>query len=531
MPKPEGGGGTNVETPDVVKPDDNQNTEPTKSDVTQLSQINFASKNEYTLKADIALPDNYSVGKVNCTIVGDGNKLVLGKGVTLGELNGNISDLTVENSGNTIFTSISENASIKNVIFNVNADITSTDGRAFVALNNYGTIDGVTLNASGKINVISTSTVDTYGGMVLNNSYKVNAAAQMIYNGVIKNCKVNYSRFTLVGVAGANASFGGVVGTNNAYLQDCVVSGEIIGDTFDIAGICSVNNGLLSGNVNEANLSQTSVDTGWNPIVCGIVMTNAYAVDNCENKGSITAISNCEVEESEENKPTVSAAGIAYVNSSTIVNCINSGSITAKGNYASYVGGIAAHSYTQIGNCLSSGDITVTAQDVYVGGILGISEVTNRGYYVYFGSVNSCISESKIDVSVIGNEPAYVGGIIGCVSEAGFGSEDDLVYFGGGATNCYFIGECVSDVTYFGNIVGVCGANIYESNSYTSGNTEYHNFEDNYYLQNSYKSIGSTVSSDGTFAPAENKGATRTTIEEIKNNETYKKILSALVVD
>ncbi|MDE5549205.1 MAG: hypothetical protein K2J13_03030, partial [Clostridia bacterium] len=67
--------------------------------------------------------------------------------------------------------------------------------------------------------------------------------------------------------------------------------------------------------------------------------------------------------------------------------------------------------------------------------------------------------------------------------------------------------------------------------SYTSGNTEYHNFEDNYYLQNSYKSIGSTVSSDGTFAPAENKGATRTTIEEIKNNETYKKILSALVVD
>lgn len=77
-----------------------------------------------------------------------------------------------------------------------------------------------------------------------NNSAKY--VGQIIYNGIVKNCQVNYTQFELVGEANANAGFGGVAGINNGYLQNCTVTGEITSDTFDIAGVCSVNSGLLS---------------------------------------------------------------------------------------------------------------------------------------------------------------------------------------------------------------------------------------------------------------------------------------------
>lgn len=568
-------------------------------EVTKLSHIDFESDKEYTLKKDIEIPENYTVEKVNCSFTGGGNKLIFGSGAKFGEFNGKMSDLTIESTGNTIITSISEKATIENVVINVNADVNATDGSALFALNNYGTIDGVTLNASGKINAVSTSSEDSFGSIVQCNNYKVNSTTQTVYRGVIKNCTVNFSQFTLVGVASANASFGGVAGINNGYLQDCSVKGEITADTFDIAGICSVNNGLLSGNVNEASLSQTSADTGWNPIVCGIVISNAYAIENCENRGKISAVSNCgQFERQEEFEPTASAAGVAYIsrNSSTtpyIKNCVNlgsvecsaefrnvyasgvcvsssgaiessknsgaitvkanngcgsyvggitslaygyiyksenNGSITATGNGEAYVGGISALARSQFLYCFSSGDITVAAVNNYVGGIFGVSEVIpNPSSYICGGSAEYCISQSKINVVVTDDTPAKVGGIAGYVYEAEFFNRDGSeIYLGGSISNCYFIGEYLSNVTYFGNIVGVCGANIYESNSYTWGSLEYKNFDGNYYLDNTLTALGSTATDDGSFVLADDKGSTSATIEDINNSQAYKSILTAL---
>ena len=51
---------------------------PPEGEVTKLSQINFSSQKEYTLKKDIILPENFSVEKVNCKINGEGNKLIFG---------------------------------------------------------------------------------------------------------------------------------------------------------------------------------------------------------------------------------------------------------------------------------------------------------------------------------------------------------------------------------------------------------------------------------------------------------------------
>ena len=91
------------------------------------------------------------------------------------------------------------------------------------------------------------------------------------------------------------------------------------------------------------------------------------------------------------------------------------------------------------------------------------------------------------------------------------------------------MGEYSSDASYFGNIVGVCGANVYEKNSYTSGSGgEYYNFGGNYYLENGFKSFGATLEGEDKFVAVDGKGADSATVEFIKNSENYKSILAKI---
>lgn len=583
----------------IPKPIEGEVTKPTE--ITAPTQMDFTSDKEYVLKDDIVLSENYSVEKFNCKIKGEGHKLVLGKGATLGELGGSISDLTIESQG-AAFTTVSEKGSIQNVTFTVTADTVSGNATALVADRNYGTIDGVTVNASGKMTAAApeeqTTSDVTYGGIVAYNDAKLDPVTQRIYRGTVKNCTVNYSRLELKGETQANASFGGVAGTNNGYLRDCTVTGEIVADTFDIAGVSSVNNGMLTGSVNEANLSQTSSDINWNPICCGIVMSNTYAVENCRNSGKITSVSNCgQVEEQEGYESTATAAGIAYLNRSSssapyiqnctnegsvecsaeyriayaagvcisssgdIVNCKNSGSVssaagngcetyaggitaraygdvsecvnvgavTVKGSGAAYAGGISAFACSQIYYCLSGGDVSAEAETVYAGGIFGYGEVTSYGRYVYWGVADHCISQGNIKVTPTGETPTYAGGIVGFVREENFDNAGSTVYYGGRVINCYFTGEYKSDASRFGNIVGVCGANIYQSNSYQDINGNgYHNFEGNFYKENSFTAFGATVSEEKEFLSVADKGASSLPLEDIENSEGYQAILTAL---
>lgn len=573
--------------------------EPFNGEVTELSQINFSSKDEYTLKNDIVLPENYSVEKMNCTINGGGNKLVFGKGATVREFGGKLYDLIIESFGGAVFTTVSQNSTVENVTLNVSADISTKEATAFFAVTNLGTIDGVTVNVSGKINALSASeeavTELTFGGIVQNNAYRYDASNKTYYRGRIRNCTVNFNNFELIGEASANAAFGGVAGVNSGYLQNCTVTGKIIADTFDVAGVCVVNYGMLSGDVNEADLFQTSSDTGWNPITCGIVLTNAYTVEKCENRGNISSVSDCGQFDDEGNEPTVSASGIAYISRGSatelyIKNCVNTGviecsaeyrhayasgiclsssgeiekctnggdvimnteneyamygggitaisyggiyysvndgAVSATGSGSAYIGGISAHTVSPVTNCISGGDITVTAKNVIAGGIFGFSEVMYN-FYIYFGTADYCISESRINVTVTGEDPAYVGGIAGLIREAGFNSGGSVEYFGGCVTNSCFIGEIVSGVYYSGSIVGVCGPNIYENNSYLSGITEYHNFENNFYSDKTAGSFGATMVGDGEYLEVDGKGSTFAETEEIKNSEVYKYILEEL---
>ena len=570
---------------------------PIEGEVNKLSDINFSSQNEYVLKRDITLSE--AVDEVNCTIHGNGHKLIFRDGTAFGTFNGTLADVTIESSGSVIFYTVSSGAHITDVTINVDVNARAEQSTALVATVNYGEFNGVTVNVKGSATAVQsndeTVAEQTFGGMVLNNSYMFNVQTEAYDFGIIKNCTINYSHFKLVGEVGANASFGGIVGVNNAYLTDCTVTGSIGADTFDVGGICAVNYGDIIGCVNKAEISQASAENGWNPIVCGIVITNAYNVEDCQNIGRISAVSTCENSASDDNERTAVAVGIAYINRNAnvvtyikncensgdvechavcgiayaagictssnggIERCNNSGSIKAEANngYQTYVGGIADFAYGYIykssnsGNvsalgcglayvggisalaraqflyCVSSGDITVNAKDVCVGGIFGVSDIDNYGE----GTAEYCISENRLDVSVIDGGAAYVGGIAGYISEQLFTVIGGRMYLGGGVINSCFVGECVKPDVYFGNIVGACGVNIYSNNLYYSNGIECHNFDGNYYVKNLYTAFGATLSnaSDGGIGIGiEDKGAASLLKDDVANTETYKTIISEM---
>ncbi|MDE6188768.1 MAG: hypothetical protein K2G37_00580 [Clostridia bacterium] len=568
---------------------------PIEGEVTKLNQIDFASDKTYTLKNDIILPENYVVEKVNCTLVGNGKKLIFGKGAKFQTFNGKMTGMTIESNGEPIINTLAQNASIDDVTVNINAYITATENTSLFALTNYGVIKNTTLNVSGKIKAVAASEDTqevTVGAIAQANVYsKFDQNTQTFSDGLIENCAVNYSQFVLEGEASANAAFGGVVGVNNGCVKNCSIAGDITSNTFDIAGVCVVNNVLLSGDVNEANLTQTSSDTGWNPITCGIVLTNARDVENCSNSGKISSTSTCGQVDG-EHEAIVSAVGIAYLNRSSsqyftpyllgcsntgdvessaehrgayaagicisssggiengknggkitaksqngmdvyvggitalayayIYQSINEGAVIATGSGDAYVGGISAHCLAPFTRCLSSGEITAVAKTVYAGGIFGYGEVARSSISSsYFGSADNCVSQSALNVTASEGGSAYVGGIAGYVPEAETDGGNYIGYF----TDCYFVGELKSDVTYFGGIVGVFGSNIFESDSYVSGSSEYSRFAGNYYLNNYQKAFGATITGEDSFANAQDKGATAATIDEIRELDAYKNIL------
>lgn len=457
-------------------------------EVTKLRHINFSAQKTYTLKNDIKIPDNYSVKEVKCTIIGGGNKLVFGKNATLGELSGEMSDLEIQTSGSPIFSVCTQSGVLSNVTVNVDADIRTSEGTALVAVTNYGTLDGVTLNVSGKLSATAGSKNDAdeliFGGMVQTNSYTAVSLTSFAY-GTIRNCTVNYADFTLKGELSANATFGGIVGVNNGYLQSSTVTGDISADTFDLAGACYVNGNKLSKVVNETNLKQTSSDGGWTPIVGGVLIQNVGTVEYCENTGNLSV----------------------------------------KGADVAMCGGIVARTYGETNYCLSSGDITVTAETAYVGGIFGRCEVGISGLSVFFGFADSCISEGTITVK-LGEGTSYIGGIGGFIDEFMY---SETVCWGGGITNCIFLGKIEGEADYCGSIAGVCAADIYERNLYTSNKGEAPSFEGNYYLEDDLPSFGAVETVEEKFMRVDGKGATSLTDEaEIKNTETYQNILKKL---
>lgn len=464
-------------------------------DVSSFEQIDLDSTTTYTLTSDIYIPANYNAQNVRCSIVGGGYTIVLGEGASLGTLNGALSNVKIQTFGNPIFTVCSAGSSLSGVFVKVSAGVETTDSSAFVALTNYGTFDGVTVSVSGKVkasakeNVVEGSEV-IFGGMVSVNGATYNGAGQPVF-GNIRGSSVIFNDLSLEGEVHANATFGGIAGTNNGYIQSCSVSGNITSYTFDVGGACYVNNNTVSRVVNRANLSQTADDAEWTPVVGGIAVNNARF--------------------------------------SLIEYCQNVGDITVVGADNAVSGGISADNYGNNNYCAQSGDITVTAKTAFVGGIYGRSLIDVDGQNnISFGIADRCISQGHITAN-LGDDVSYVGGIGGFVQEGYMDYGYYYVYFGGGATNSVFTGGITGIFIYSGGIVGACGADIYDSNMYYVNDVLYYNFAGNYYLENPVTTaFGAVITTDEAYLQASDKGATPLTIAEIKNTAVYKDIVGKL---
>ena len=185
--------------------------------------------------------------------------------------------------------------------------------------------------------------------------------------------------------------------------------------------------------------------------------------------------------------------------------------------------------------------MSISASSATAGGIFGRSEVQIGGFYYYCGFADMCVSEMKFDIALSGDDLSCAGGIGGFIIEAvqdvstgeGDGSQTMKKYIGGGGvTNCAFLGELTStsNISYFGNIVGICGKDIYYKNSYQmSDGSEKRNFEGNLYLPNTLPVFGATIAAaDSALSPVGPLGAEALSEAEIRASKLYNDIIAAL---
>lgn len=457
---PSDGGNTDNPSDNPDNPSDD--SEKKYYNVSSFEEIDFASQNVYTLTADITVPNGFYAEQLNC------------------ELNGGGKTVTVSDN-NPLFGVVT--GTVRDIVFSFSGDISVSENFAFVTLLNLGTIKNVTLNVSGKLTA-TLGEQSTDGGITVAGIAVANGPSSSIFTyGQIDSCTVNYNNFNIVGNLYANATYGGIAGTNYAYLRNCTVSGKITSDTLDIAGICVTNNYSLSSCTNRASLTQKSSSPDWNPIVAGIVTTNSYSLTSCVNYGEISAQSeNTDTAHEENTDPSVSAAGIAYLNRGTlsapiISQSINYGKISAsskdrtsyaagicisssggireclnergadvvsenRSDFSSYGGGISVYAYGYVYGSVNKGDVTVSSAEgnAYSGGITAYSYV----------EISLSLSSGNVSSS---GASAYSGGILAYSSVTSSGNS---VYFGT-VTQCVFNGTLSSvaeSESFAGGIVG-----------------------------------------------------------------------------
>ena len=479
-------------------------------EVTKLKHIDFSSAETYTVLKDIVIPDGYTVDTVNCSFKGGGGRLIFGKGATFGQFNGTMSDIEICTAGSPIFQACTNISSIENVLVNVEADVEASSNAAFVAVASAATFKNVKVNARGKVRAVAGETSGEQaasmllGGIVAQNLYAGNGA-QRVY-GTLENCSANYDGLSLEGELEANASFGGLVGENYGVVRGCTVTGSISAHTVDLGGACYLNAYELMDVTCVATLTQIAEDSAWTSVVGGIAIENSGSIEGCQSK--------CDI--------SVTSAGDAIC------------------------GGIAAQSCGHITLCASSGKIVVNSKDDAIcGGIFGMSEIIldeARNTY-YIGPVSKSLSTSALSVTA-GGEKSYAGGIggvlqYGTIMQPVYGSDGNVVmdedgkivttpmYFSGTVTECVFMGSVSADFDAVGSILGVCGSNVYDENSYLMNGEKQTVFEGNIYVASSGQAaFGGAATADGDILIAPDKGAKAMSRDEISASDLYGEIIA-----
>lgn len=414
-----------------------------------------------------------------------------------GEFDGNgykITQLT-STEGKGLFTNLLESAVVKNLT--VEGNITTEEQpAALLALSSRGTV--INCVSQGSVKQITAASRQALAGMLLDNlGYMERCKNEAEVVGVPEEEQWNAYTYYTGGLVALNTGSmiecsnsgqvtskcmytGGVAGGNNSdsIIENCNNTGKIIG-TLDVAGISLAvggitgdNMGLVSGCVNEGDISTTAQTYQYD--LGGIVgQSSGYSeITDCENKGNVSGYGKIGgicgelclvVGIFDENDNFVANSGNIVLS-----NCRNSGTIVGSGTEERSeiwvtVAGIVASARSMNGkitidNCFNKGKVmgTGTAVSCQCGGVVG------NGYLLDQGSIE--LKESRNEGQVIAN-----------------GGESETSNFAGGVffqlqgdseimtkvSNCVNIGEVWADVSYgVGSITGFTQM----VNCYNSGN-------------------------------------------------------------
>ena len=361
-------------------------------DVTDVSQIDFGSSNVYNLKNDITIPS--SIVKSNCTINGNGFKINFPANAPL-------------------FTTMA--GTLDNIKFSpTNNEFSFNKKFAFIAENNTGTIKNCELELNGQINVAldeNKNSETTYlSGFVITNT------------GFILNSTLN-ANLVLNGNTTANASFSGFSALNSREIEGCILNGTISSTTVDVAGICDTNRYSVEKCENKANISQTTAEHKWSPLVVGICANNYNLINECKNTGNLSAYSTYKSEQTDTENTSfymIKLSGIVITNQYAVVNCTNDGNlhVESKENVL-YLGGVVTETELSslistpiISACINNGTLTATTEktSIYSGGIFAVCNYGSCMSSTNNGSVTATITQTPENSSEI-----FVGGICGYI--------------------------------------------------------------------------------------------------------------------
>lgn len=240
---------------------------------------------------------------------------------------------------------------------------------------------------------------------------------------------------------------GGLVGANEGTVQDCTVSGNVVGIQSMIGGLVGFNRGIVTGCTSSAGFplvdeTQAYVGglVGYNEANAEISdssyhgeinVTAPYIYGNDGNRvGGLVGINDGTVKSSFSQVTItgegVSVGGLVGTNRGTIQDSYTTGSVSGKENIGGLVGLSQGDSNKQayITNCYSVADVTASGNNA--GGLVGYN----------LGDIFQCYASSQ----VVGDN--CVGGLVG------------YVYRSGSIEQCAALDSTVSGSGEVGGLVG-----------------------------------------------------------------------------
>ena len=184
---------------------------------------------------------------------------------------------------------------------------------------------------------------------------------------------------------------------NSIVIDNCVAQNGYLYSTLGSVGGIAVNGTKITNSKNYSYI-YSGKDIAGGITASHSASSNTMLIENCVNYGEVRVAN-------------AFAGGISGVPQrlSVIKNCVNYGAVTGK----TFLGGICCANHRDYGKdisyCENYGDIYCSGSGVYVGGILGWSNIT--------ASISHCKSFGNIANAT--NGTIYFGAFIGAVTDGG----------------------------------------------------------------------------------------------------------------